>query len=374
MSLSNLPYTITSLHPLRAEINLDALRKNWLTLQAIAGEAKLLAVVKANAYGHGSVRIAKELIVLGADRLAVANLLEGIELREAGIDVPILVLSAPLNQMLGAYARYRLGVTVSSVDVARAVADTASSTGPLTVHVKVDTGMTRLGLLPGEVAETLELLRRAKGVHVEGILTHYATVDHDFTLRQSSLFDDLVDSLEDPPRLIHGANSGTLLYTPETVRGKALVRVGGALFGLLSPQLEEAASVQLQPVMKLVSRVVHLRDIEAGTSVSYGRTWIAEQSTRIATIAAGYGDGLPRSLSNSGEVGIKGKRYPIVGRVCMDMFMVDLGQDRVIQVGEEVVLFGPGGPSAVEAAGTAGTIAYDLTTGLTPRVPRVYVG
>ncbi len=365
------------LSPIRAEVDLDALRHNIRVLHGHAGDAEVMAAVKADAYGHGAVPVVRVLQAEGIRHFAVATVHEGIELREAGIEHPIYVLGAPLPDALPAYVRHRLVVTISSVEVADTVIATASRTGPLTVHIKVDTGMRRLGLLPEEVTDTLARLRAAPGVSVEGIWTHFATVDRTFTLKQLGRFDALVESLDTPPLVTHVANSGTLLHPPQTSLGRTLVRLGGALFGLVADRLSEVEEPDIRPVMRLVSQVVHIRAVQPGDTVSYGRTWTAERETQIATVAAGYGDGLPRSLSNRGSVGIQGTMYPIVGRVCMDMLMVDLGPPSLsdsIRLGDDVVLFGPGGLSAMELAEAAGTIAYELACGLTKRVPRQYSG
>lgn len=365
------------LSPVRAEVDLDALRHNVRVLRGYAGDAELMAAVKADAYGHGAVPVTRALVAEGVRHFAVATVLEGVQLREAGIEQPILVLGAPLPDALPTYVRCNLGVTVSSLEAAEDVILTASQTGPLTVHLKVDTGMRRLGLIPEEVPLALSRLRATPGVFVEGIWTHFATVDRAFTLEQLRRFDELLASLESPPPVTHTANSGTLLHVPETARGRTLVRVGGALFGLVVNRLPWLDEPDLRSVMRLVSRVVHLRSLQPGDTVSYGRTWRAERATRIATVAAGYGDGLPRSLSNSGSVGIHGAIFPIVGRVCMDMLMVDIGLEEAseaIRIGDDAVLFGPGGPSAGALAEAAGTIAYELTCGLTQRVRRVYTG
>ncbi len=374
MSASPQPH---DLHPVRAEVDLDALRHNVHVLRGYAGEAELMAAIKANAYGHGAVPVARVLAAEGVRHFAVATVLEGTELRDAGIEQSILVLGAPIPEAIPVYVRHGLTLTVSSVETAEAVVAMAMQTVPLTVHVKVDTGMRRLGLLPDEVPETLSRLQAAPGVFVEGIWTHFATVDRTFTLEQLRRFDDLVASLENPPPVMHVANGGTLLNIPETARGRTIVRVGGPLFGLVVSRFPGTDEPDLRPVMRLVSRVVHLRTIEPGDSVSYGRTWVADRATRIATISAGYGDGIPRSLSNCGSVGIRGAIFPTVGRVCMDMLMVDIGlgeASRGIRIGDDVVLFGPGGPSAGALAEAAGSIAYELTCGLTHRVPRIYHG
>jgi alanine racemase len=229
------------------------------------------------------------------------------------------------------------------------------------------------------VPAVLKALRAAPGVEVEGIMTHFATVDRRFTLEHLAVFDALLRRLGPAaPSLAHVSNSGTLLALPETFRGRPLARAGGALFGLVSERVAEAEAAHLRPVMRLTSRVVHLQTIRAGEAVSYGRTWTAARPTRIAVVAGGYGDGLPRALSNAGAVGVGGRLWPIAGRVCMDMLMLDLGDPAgpggAVGLGDEAVLFGEGGPSALHVAERAGTIAYAVTCGLTARVPRVYVG
>jgi len=289
-------------------------------------------------------------------------------------------MGAPLPEHLPSFARYGLTVTVTSPEVADAVVEAAERAGPLTVHVKVDTGMNRLGVEPADVPGVLAQLYGAPGVEVEGLMTHFATVDRVFTVAQAERFDALLAALgESAPPLIHVSNSGTLLVVPEVAAvGRPIVRAGGALYGLVSDRVAEGPAAGLRPAMRLVSRVVHVQTVEAGEAVSYGRTWTAETTRRIAVVACGYGDGLPRALSNSGTVGVGGLQWRVAGRVCMDMLMIDLGEadgpGGDVRPGDEAVLFGEGGPSAQRVAEQADTIAYALTTGLTARVPRVYVG
>ncbi|MDX1420207.1 MAG: alanine racemase [Rubricoccaceae bacterium] len=379
MSLLALPPTLHRLLPLRAEVDLDALRHNARALQARAGEAEVMAAVKADAYGHGAVPVARVLLDEGIRRFAVANVPEGVELREAGLQAPVLVLGAPLPEHLPACARYDLAVTVTSPGVAEAVVEAAEKAGPLVVHLKVDTGMNRLGVEPEDAPAVLARLQAAPGVEVEGIMTHFATVDRRYTVAQRAAFDRLLARLgEAVPPLVHVSNSGTLLALPEVLGGATLARVGGALYGLISERVAEAEGADLRPVMRLVSRVVHVQTVAAGEAVSYGRTWVAERPARIAVVAGGYGDGLSRALSNRGAVGVGGRLWPIAGRVCMDMLMLDLGDPdgpgAAVRLGDEAVLFGAGGPSALHLAEAADTIAYAVTCGLTARVPRVYVG
>lgn len=369
---------------LRAEISLDALRHNVRHLLARADGAEPVGVVKADAYGHGALDVARVLREEGVVRLAVATLAEAVALRETGVDAWLLVLAAPLPGQLGAYVRHGLAVTVSSPDVAEAIAETAREVGPLVAHVKVDTGMHRLGLAPDAAPAVVRALQATPGVEVEALWTHLATADTAdpaFVQTQATRFQAVVDALgDDAPPLVHVENG------PAFVRGllteawgdrRRLVRLGGVLYGLASAPSLVPDLAGLRPVMRLVTRVVHLQTVAAGEAVSYGQTWRAEAPTRIATLAAGYADGLPRALQQGGEVGIRGGLHPVVGRVCMDMLMTSLGAPdgpgAAVRVGDEAVLWGSGGPSAEAQASHAGTLSYELTSGLTARVPRVPV-
>lgn len=359
--------------PVCAEVDLGALRHNVGVLRAHAGAAQLVGIVKANAYGHGVEHVVPVLQDEGVETFAVATVREGAELRALGVTEPILVFAAPLPDELPAYAAHGLSMTVSSPAVVEAA---ASFPDPLRVHVKVDTGMHRIGLRPDEVDEAMTRLRAAPHVEIAGLWTHFATADEEdlsFTREQFDRFEAILRAVREPLPPVHLANSGALVQLPEAVRHRAYVRAGGLLYGL--PSSEPLAHVEVQPVMRLVTRVVHLQTVAAGETVSYGRTWRAERPTRIATLSVGYGDGLPRQLSNKAAFGIGGRQYPVAGRICMDMTMLDLGDPdgpgASVQVGDEVVVFGPGGPSAFELAEWAGTISYALPCGLTTRVPRV---
>ncbi|MEP0549037.1 MAG: alanine racemase [Rhodothermales bacterium] len=358
----------------RAEIDLNALRYNLRYLRRLAGDAEVMGIVKANAYGHGVEHVVPVLRAEGVGVFAVANVPEAVRLREIGVTERVLVFGAPLPEALPAYAAHDLEVTVSS----RAVAEAAVALGQsLRVHVKVDTGMGRIGLQPDEVAGVMAMLRAAPHVEIVGLWTHFATADEpdtSFAETQIDAFEHVAAEVGEPLPPLHLANSGALVGLPDAVRGRAFVRVGGLLYGIPSSDVL-AERTETKPVMRLVTRVVHVKTVQPGETVSYGRTWAAEAPTRIATLAVGYGDGLPRALSNRGAVGIGGRRYPIAGRVCMDFTMLDLGAPdgpgASVSVGNEAVVFGPGGPSAFEAAEAAGTISYDLPCGLTARVPRV---
>ena len=360
---------------LRAEVDLGAIRHNVRRLARAAGANAVMGVVKADAYGHGAVPVARVLVEEGVGRLAVATVPEAVALRKAGVRVPILVFAAPLDEALPAYARHGLEAVVSSVEVAAAV----RGHGGLTVHVKVDTGMHRLGVAPERAARVVRDLQ-ASTVSVAALWTHLATADAadpGFVLEQVRRFDGVLSDLGDAaPPLVHISNGPALVRLPPLTSRPALVRLGGVLYGLASDAAMTPSMAGLRPAMRLVTRVVHVQTVAPGETVSYGRTWAAERPTRVATLAAGYADGVPRALSNTGTVGIGGRLWPVVGRVCMDMLMVSLGDPdgpgASVGRGDEAVLFGGGGPSAVDVAEAAGTITYELTTGLTARVPRVY--
>lgn len=360
---------------LRAEVDLSAVRHN---VRQLGGRGEVMGVVKADGYGHGAVPVARVLVEEGVGWLAVATLPEAVELREAGVDVRVLVLAAPLEPYLPAYEAWGLDAVVSSAEVADAVVARAPF---VPVHVKVETGMHRLGLAPEAAAGTVRRLAAA-GVEVAAVWTHLATADGadaGFALEQVRRFDGVLRDLGDAaPPLVHVANGPAHVRLPPLTSRPALVRLGGVLYGLNSDPAMAPDTAGLRPAMRLVSRVVHLQTVPPGESVSYGRTWTAERPTRVATLAVGYADGLPRALSNRGEVGVRGARYPIAGRVCMDMTMLALGDPdgpgAGVRLGDEAVLFGPGGPSVEEAAAAAGTLSYELTTGLARRVPRVVSG
>lgn len=373
--MNNLAYT-------RAEIDLGALNRNVRRIRerlsasrAGAGPAELIAVVKADAYGHGAVEVSKKLVSMGVERLAVATVEEGIELREAGIDIPILVLISLFPGSEAAYVRHHLDAVVAS-DAALQSLFAARLDGMLRVHLEVETGMHRLGIQPPNVQEALSRLRNCSHVEVEGIMTHLAASRDGSASRQVQRFDQLLETLGHVPPLVHIANSGGLYYVPKSVGGRDAVRIGGALYGLPAEPRVAGEVGEMEWVMRLVSRVVRVDTVPKGESVSYGGTWTAPTDTRVATIACGYGDGYPRSLSNRGEVLVAGTVCPVVGLVCMDMLMVDVttleSEGKSVDVGEPVIMFGAGTPDLGRVAEAAGTIAYSLTCGITARVPRIY--
>lgn len=370
----------TDLTPTVAHVDLGALRHNIRLLQARAAPAPLMGVLKANAYGHGAARVGQVMQEEGITHFAVATVAEAVQLRDAGFTEPILVFAAPLPEFLPAYAAHRLTVTVPSPEVADAVIDRAWRAGPLRVQVKVDTGMGRIGLTPEETPAVVRRLERAAHVELAGLWTHFATADRPgdaFVAAQQARFEALVQEVGDAFPLIHSANSGALLTVRDRLAlgRRACARIGIALYGPFDPDPFYEA-FDLRPVMRFCTRVTHLKTVAGGTSISYGRRWVAARMSRIATLGAGYADGYPRALTNRGEVGIRGGRYPLVGTICMDMMMTDLGDPDgpggTVEVGDEVVLFGQGGPSALAVAERLRTIPYELYCRISSRVPRRY--
>ncbi|CAN5580952.1 alanine racemase [soil metagenome] len=362
-------------HPaLRAFVDLDAIRHNYRLLVAKNAPTPVMAVVKADAYGHGAVAVARALVEEGATLFAVAHVAQAIVLRQAGITSRILVLGVPLARFYDSYVDFDLEMAVTSVEVADSICDYAGGLrgAKLRVHLEVDTGMHRLGVAPTDVARVASRLINAAGLELVATWTHLATADE----AGSPFVDEQLDSFDSASHFptTHVANSGGALLVKRAAEGRCLTRVGGLLYGLPSTKDLEAASADFRPAMRLTSEVVHLHRVPKGESVSYGRTWVAPEATLVGTIVAGYADGLPRSLSNKGFAGIRGQIVPIVGRVCMDLLMVAIPREFAgsVQLGDEVVLFGLGGPSARIQAAAAETISYALTAGLTARVPRIY--
>jgi alanine racemase len=369
----------TDLSPVQAVIRLDHLRHNVRAIRSLAGEAALMGVVKADAYGHGAVRVAKVLYEEGVRYFAVARISEGIILRQAGLSAPILVLGAPLEHQLAAYAKYELDVTVPSRSVADAVAAAATPTTPLRVHVKVDTGMGRIGLRSDVAPDVVERLHHVPDLELAGLWTHFATAgaqDPSFAHRQLDEFEDLMYRIRGIDFCVHVANSSALLTLSDRLPAlvPALVRTGIMLYGL-ADRADFVEGADLRPVMQLTAQVTQVKTVPPGTSISYGRQWHADRETRIATIGAGYGDGYFRLCSNRAEVALHGQRVPVVGAVCMDMFMVDLGPPGTgpdVEPGDCAILFGQEGPSALEVAAWAETIPYEVCCRVDDRVPRHY--
>ena len=365
-----------------AEISLGNLEHNYRALRACAPDSKFLGVVKANAYGHGAVPVARKLEELGADYLAVACLNEAMELRQAGIRMPILILGATPEELAGLVVDYDVTQTVFTPGLAQALSQAAGVQGRRAkIHVKVDTGMSRLGLLdhdPAAAAREVEGLCALPNLEAEGIFTHFANADGDeaYTMRQFTRFLDTLAELEETYgrkfEIRHCAASGAVLNYPCTHLD--MVRPGVALYGHApDPSCAGLDELDLRPAMTLKSRVAAVRDLPGDTPVSYGCTQrVGRNGGRVAVLPIGYADGLHRVLSGRGSVWLDGKRRPIIGRVCMDMCMVALEDGDQVKAGDEAEIFGLHLP-VEESAELAGTIQYELLCAVSARVPRVYL-
>ena len=367
----------------KAIIHLDNLKHNITQIkQTLAPETKICLPVKADAYGHGAVRTAIAAIRAGVSYLAVASVQEGIELREAGIVAPIISLSLPILEEIDSIIDYKLEPLVIDeefINELNRVADVQKKT--VAVHLKVDTGMSRIGCRPSEAVKLATQIVRAKRLRLQGVATHFAVADSDsesdraFTKGQLERFSDAVEAIRQTGihiPLVHAANSGAVQLLPEARFD--MVRPGLLAYGYL-PVQNAATAIDVKPVMELVTQVVLIKQIRAGTCVSYGRNWTAPQDTYIATLPIGYADGLRRALSPGLKVRIGNEFFPIVGRICMDQCMVDLGAHPWVQRWDEVCIFGPNPQdnSAQTLADIAGTIPYEITCGIHKRVPRVFV-
>ncbi|MGH2811109.1 MAG: alanine racemase [Actinomycetota bacterium] len=365
--------------PLWMEVDLEALRRNIRTLKSHLGpHTRLLAVVKANGYGHGDVPVALAAIEAGAEWLGIARVQEGASLRRAGITTPILLLAEPPLGAVEEAVELGLVPTIYTAEIARTFSEKAVDDGrTIPVHLKVDTGMHRYGVVPEAAGEMVDLIESLDGLELEGLWSHFAVaeeVDNPATRRQYESFLALVESLgpRGRGRTKHLANSAAILTFPESHLD--LVRAGIAIYGIYpSPDLSDRTV--LEPVMSLKSRVGLTKRLPAGEPISYGQRYTTPREATIATIPVGYADGLPRSLTNRGEVLIGGRRYRISGAVTMDHFLVDVGDDDV-KAGDEVVILGRQGSeeiTAQEIAERLGTIAYEVVCGVSARVERIYL-
>ncbi len=360
-----------------AVINLDNLAYNARSIKELVGEGVCLyGVVKANAYGHGAVPCARVLLENGADRLAVARVDEGIELRHAGIEAPILVLNYALPTEAQRMVDNNLIPTINTLTFAEAFNEAA--VGSALYHVKIDTGMGRYGQLPGEIVGFLQSLQHFGSIELEGIYTHFATADeadHTYTQQQLRVFNQAREEIIQAGIQVeqwHTANSGGSLAHAASYHNA--VRPGVTLYGL-PPSNEVVWPVDLRPVLSLHSHVARVRTLPAGSSIGYGRTFIAQEPITVALVPIGYGDGYRRALSNKGHVLIDGQRAPIVGRVSMDQTIVDVSHIDGVEVDDPVILIGVQGDETISADDVARllqTINYEVTTSLLPRVTRIY--
>ncbi len=367
-----------------AEIDLDAVTANLRRIRFCAGDKAVIAIVKANAYGHGAVPIAWHLAAQslggsGVSGLGVGDSQEAIELRRAGISIPILVLGAVVPGELPQMVAHDIAITVHSLERVRLAAREARRARRMvSVHLKVDTGMGRLGCAPSRAVEIAKIIQSAEFLRFDGLCTHFSSAGpqqadqgDDFTVRQITVFEEVSHALQHagialPPR--HAANTAGLLT--RAADHLDLVRPGLALYGI-APHQELRQG--LTPALTLKTQIIFLKDHPAGSAIGYDRTHITSATTRVATLPVGYHDGYPWRLGGKGEVLIRGHRAPVVGRVSMDYLTVDVGKIPGARVGDEVTLLGPG-LGAVELAQRAGTIPYEIFTRLGNRVERVYHG
>lgn len=366
----------------QARVDLDAVVANVAALVELVAPSEVCAVVKADGYGHGAVPVSRAALAAGARWLAVAQVAEGESLRSAGIDAPVLLLSEPAPAEMARVVAARLAPAVYTPEgVAAAGAAAAGAGATVGVHLKVDTGMRRVGAEPADAAKLAGLVADQPGLELEGVWTHCAVADEperDFTATQLDRFEAVLDDLAAAghrPRLRHAANSAVALAHP---RGRYdLVRCGISVYGV-PPAPALADRVALRPALSLRSTVTFVKRVPAGEGVSYGLRYTTPRDTVIATVGIGYADGVRRALgATGGEVLVRGRRLPVAGTVTMDQLMVDCGPDTDVSVGDEVVVLGTQGDeeiSADEWAARLDTIAYEVLCGIGPRAGRRWVG
>jgi alanine racemase len=382
------------IQPVWAEIRLDAVAANVRALKKLlpAG-CRLMAVVKADGYGHGAVRVARTALENGAERLAVARLAEGLALRQAGVRAPILLFGYTPPENLEQVLDHDLTPTLYSLETARAHSAKAASVGRrLAVHLKIDTGMGRLGVLPNclrtgnpspaseaKLVKDIKAIAALPHIEIEGVYTHFAaadSADKRYAHRQFDIFQSILDQLAAngvDVELRHAANSAATIELPKTHLD--LVRPGISIYGFYPSDDVDKRIVTLEPAMALKTRIIQLKRVPTGFHVSYGMTYTTERPTTIATVPLGYADGYSRKLSSRGTMLVRGVRAPIVGRVCMDLTMLDVGAVPGVQMEDEVVAFGRQGDAEItadEVAATLETINYEIVSSLTARVPKVY--
>jgi len=368
-----------------AEVDLDALRSNLTWLRHLVGPGvKLLTVVKADAYGHGLKQIATALMQSGTDIFGVANLEEARLIRSVGRGWPILMLGVCLPEEVERAVRDDVRPTLSSLDEAIQFSEAARRLNrEVSVHVKIDTGMGRLGASPSGASELVKQIAQLSGLRIEGIYTHYAAVEDEssFSAQQARAFQQVLDEVKDSGisvPLVHANNSAALLHQPDTTFN--VVRPGLLVYGIIPDgrrRLATEAREHVRPALSFKCRVGFVKEVPRGASLSYGRTFITPRAMRVATLTAGYGDGYLRAASNQAKVLIGGKRCPVLGRITMDQMLVDVARVEKVEPGDEVVLIGEqdgAAISATEVAQWSQTIPWEVFTAITYRVPRIYRG
>ncbi|MFW5782431.1 MAG: alanine racemase [Candidatus Muiribacteriaceae bacterium] len=368
------------MNPTRAYVNLNILRKNLENIREHTGR-KILVAVKANAYGHGAVRVSSFIEKHSlAEYLGVATVSEGVELRKAGISLPILKFSECMPYEIDDLIKYNIECAVYSADFIRHLSNRLErSSGNIPVHLKIDTGMGRVGVPYKDLDSIISILSDS-ALNIKGVMTHFPesdSRDKGFTEKQIQIFSECVDRIRESgisPEIIHTANSGAVIDHPDSWFD--MVRPGIMCYGYY-PSNETSETVKIQPVLSLVTKISYLKETGADFSVSYGCTYRTFEKTHIATIPVGYGDGYSRLFSNRAITGIHGRQYRIAGRVCMDQCMIDIGQnDSDIKPGDDVVLYGKYGEDDISLdylCSLIPTIPYEPLCNIAPRVPRIYI-
>ncbi len=372
------------LRPVWAEIDLDALAYNMKNIKALAKDKEVIAVVKADCYGHGSVDTAPVLLENGASRLAVAVLTEGIELRNSGITAPIMILGYTPEYLGEELIKYDIEQTVYSLEYAHNLSETALSLNKKAkIHIALDTGMGRIGFMPDEksLREVSEICS-LPGLDVIGMFTHFSTADEenkDYTNEQFSKYMKFVEGLSDLNiniPLKHVSNSGAIMDMPETFKDLDAVRAGIILYGYYPSDEVKKENLSLKPALTIKAKIAHVKEMDKNMYISYGRTFKTERKSIIATIPIGYADGYSRLLIPGAKVIVNGKFAPVVGRICMDQCMIDVTDVGTVKTGDEVIILGQSGDLKINAddyAEILGTINYEILCMFKHRIPKVYI-
>ena len=368
----------TRYRPTWAEIDLGAIEYNYRQVKRLVGkDVKIMAVVKANGYGHGTVEVSVVLEKIGVDYLGVATTDEAVRLRDHGIKTPVLILGSVLPSEVRVAIDKDITLTLCSYDLLREIKKETAAGAKAKVHIKIDTGMGRIGIWHEEALHFIKNLQQEKNIIIDGIYTHFSSAGRDdfFTNYQIEAFENLLKQLEGFDIQIpvkHAANS---IATVDFKRSHLnLVRPGLIIYEMY-PKHTFPKLIKLKPALSLKTKIVYIKDTPPGRSISYGRTFITQKHTKIATLPIGYADGYERNLSNKAEVLVKGQRAPVIGKVTMDQTMIDVGHIRGVKLGDEVVLIGKQGRNEIRTeklARLAGTIAYEVVCSISNRVPRVY--
>ncbi len=364
--------------PTWAEVDLSAIAYNFKQVRRfVGGNISIMAVVKANAYGHGTVEVSGILEEMGVEYLGVATTDEAVRLRDHGIKTPILILGSVLPGEVPEAIEKDISLTLCNEEIFLAIKDAVRDGLKAKVHIKIDTGMGRIGVWHEEALDFIKKVSACKDIILEGIYTHFSSAGRDdfFTTYQMEAFEKLLSDIEKQWIKIPLRHASNSIATIDVKRSHLnLVRPGLIIYGMY-PKPTFSKMIKLKPSLSLKTRIVYIKDAPPGRSISYGRTFITQKHTRIATLPIGYADGLIRNLSNKAEVLVKGERAPVVGKVTMDQTMIDVGGIRGVRVGDEVVIIGRQGRDEIRAekmARLAGTIAYEVVCSISNRVPRVY--